>query len=141
MNSDRWEHDLFDQPETNLPEFPRTHAMDFNKEVMGLPHLTLENLHWQVTEKDLENMLQMYTVVRVALRYDHGDRSTGIADIYFKSKSDAQKAYEEMDGKELHCQIVSAKQAPPLTPRRNDPKSRLRRTQSAFPMYVSFLNF
>ncbi|KAI9179388.1 hypothetical protein H9P43_004707 [Blastocladiella emersonii ATCC 22665] len=60
--------------------------------------IVVEGLHFEVTEADLKELMDPYRATKVALRYDSTDRSTGVADIEFASRSDADAACDRYHG-------------------------------------------
>ncbi|KAL7746361.1 hypothetical protein RI367_008291 [Sorochytrium milnesiophthora] len=75
--------------------------------------IVLENLHWRVTQEELKELFSEFGLVSAKLRYDHTDRSTGVADLAFESKQGADDAMAKYNGVELDNQVMNMRIASP----------------------------
>ncbi|CAO3593876.1 unnamed protein product [Absidia cylindrospora] len=67
--------------------------------------LTVENLHYNVTEQDLESVFKLVgTVDKCKIEFDRSGRSTGIAKIVFPDQDVAQKALDKFNNVDLDGQ-------------------------------------
>jgi len=74
-------------------------------------YISVENLHYDVTEKDLQELFSTVADVSQAkLVFDVSGRSTGVATIKYDSLEDAEKAIKkynnvELDGQAMRIQL------------------------------------
>ena len=69
--------------------------------------ITIRNLHYDISEEDLEDLLSMVgDVVEVVVEYDHTGRSTGVAHITFTKPEDARIAIQRLDQETLDGQVM-----------------------------------
>lgn len=82
--------------------------------------INVENLHYNVTEKDLEELFSTVAdVVSAKLVFDPSGRSTGVATIKYDSLDDAEKAVKKYNNVELDGQAmrIEIKEFAPRQPR------------------------
>ncbi|KAI9140693.1 hypothetical protein BKA69DRAFT_1078252 [Paraphysoderma sedebokerense] len=108
--ADKWSHDLFDKQgkkfnnrNRDFDNDSRSHRDASKSELYG-KKVMVENLHWRVTESDLKELFDEYNCEQVVIKYDRTDRSTGVAELSFKTKEDAQSAMERYNSVELDGQ-------------------------------------
>jgi RNA recognition motif-containing protein len=85
-------------------------SSNFNSQRNTQVEIVIENLHYNVTEKDVQELFNTVAdVVKSRLIFDISGRSTGVATVRYNSKEDAEKAIKkynnvELDGKfSLFC--------------------------------------
>lgn len=62
-------------------------------------HLTVTNIHHDVSQEDLQQLFEMIGPLRqVRLHYDRAGRSTGVADVVYQYRRDAQTACSRYHG-------------------------------------------
>ncbi|KAI9491438.1 hypothetical protein BDB00DRAFT_874332 [Zychaea mexicana] len=75
--------------------------------------ITIENLHYNVVEKDLQDLFEMVgRVEKTRIIFDRSGRSTGTAQIRFVRRADAEAAVEkynnvELDGQAMKIEIAA----------------------------------
>lgn len=82
--------------------------------------INVENLHYNVTEKDLEELFSTVAdVVSAKLVFDLSGRSTGVATVKYDSLEDAEKAVKKYNNVELDGQAmrIEIKEFTPRQPR------------------------
>lgn len=80
-------------------------------EVKPTGKLTIENLHWDVSEQDLEDLFgSIGPVTKAYIKYDRSDRSTGVAVVVFDNPNHAMQAKNEFDGAKAKGQVISITQ-------------------------------
>jgi RNA recognition motif-containing protein len=86
--------------------------------------LYVGNLSFEVTDQELEQLFSQYgeVVSATVIRDRDTDRSRGFGFVEFSQKEDAQKAKEEMNGKEFTGRALRIDEA-------REPKSRDRRSR------------
>ncbi|CAG8502152.1 871_t:CDS:2 [Paraglomus brasilianum] len=110
----QWSHDLFEDGTEN----PRRSSaiskrLTFNQN--GNPRLVVENLFYEVTQDDLQELFSEYgSIKKIYLHYDRAGRSTGVADITFENSGDAATALDklngvELDGQKMHIKFAALK--------------------------------
>ncbi|RAO71724.1 uncharacterized protein BHQ10_007736 [Talaromyces amestolkiae] len=63
------------------------------------PRLRIDNLHWDLTEEDLEGLFgNIGPVQRVRINFDRAGRSEGTATVTYQYLEDARQAIREFDG-------------------------------------------
>ncbi|KAI7887047.1 RNA-binding domain-containing protein [Lichtheimia hyalospora FSU 10163] len=113
----QWTHDLFDEDRHGNRSVasrlgPRGGS---NRPGQGGSELLIENLHYNVVEKDLQDLFGMVGQVEKArITFDRSGRSTGTAHVRFARQSDAEKALDkynnvELDGQVMHIQMAPAR--------------------------------
>ncbi|SAM09091.1 hypothetical protein [Absidia glauca] len=112
-NTDQpWSHDLFpgrrEGGSVDVPIQSRLGGMvrPSSREVARSgTTLVVENLHYNVTEEDLENVFKLVgTVSKCSIEFDRSGRSTGQAKITFPEQDVAQKALDRFDNVDLDGQ-------------------------------------
>ncbi|KAJ1032522.1 hypothetical protein NDA16_000545 [Ustilago loliicola] len=80
-------------------------------EVKPTGKLTIENLHYDVSERDLKDLFeQIGTVTKAYIKYDRSDRSTGVAVVIYDNPNHAMQAKNEYDGAKAKGQVISITQ-------------------------------
>ncbi|KAN0061628.1 hypothetical protein ACQY0O_006476 [Thecaphora frezii] len=73
--------------------------------------LTIENLHYEVSEAELRDLFERIgPVVKAFVKYDRSGRSTGQAVVIYESVDDAATAQSEYDGAKAKGQVISITQ-------------------------------
>ncbi|KAI9472088.1 MAG: hypothetical protein EXX96DRAFT_582842 [Benjaminiella poitrasii] len=118
----QWAHDMFNEDtsdrRTNILSRLGNSRSTTNNRARGV-EISIENLHYNVTEKDVEELFStVATVVRTRLFYDPSGRSTGQAVVRYETQHDADRAIEkynnvELDGQPMRIQLKE------YTPRTN----------------------
>ncbi|MCJ1481877.1 hypothetical protein MMC06_002037 [Schaereria dolodes] len=109
-----WLHDKYeDDPESRRPaKGPRNRRMvdRYSPEHDTTPQgtkLKIENLHYDLTEDDLEDLFtKIGPVLSTSLRFDRAGRSSGTAFVTYASSSDARLAIREFDGANANGQPI-----------------------------------
>ncbi|KAI8389284.1 hypothetical protein BD560DRAFT_75668 [Blakeslea trispora] len=109
----QWSHDLFDDEHDNkrniMSRLGNARSRDATT-ARGVD-INIENLHYNVTDKDVEELFSTVgEVLKAYITYDASGRSTGVARVKYSSMSDAEKAIEkynnvELDGQAMRIQI------------------------------------
>ncbi|CZT09831.1 related to RNA and export factor binding protein [Rhynchosporium graminicola] len=89
--------------------------------------LRVENLHYDLTEEDLEDLFnRIGPVLKLSLTYDRAGRSEGVAYVTYESAQDAKAAVREFDGANAKGQPIRLISIPsgPAVGRRGPPPSR-----------------
>ncbi|ORY96791.1 hypothetical protein BCR43DRAFT_474707 [Syncephalastrum racemosum] len=74
--------------------------------------IVVENLHYNVIEKDLQDLFAMVgTVSKARIEFDRSGRSTGVAHISYTKPSDAEAAIAKYNNVELDGQPMQIKMA------------------------------
>ncbi|KAG0169463.1 hypothetical protein DFQ28_010640 [Apophysomyces sp. BC1034] len=114
--NEQWTHDLFDGDRRNSDRSissrlgPRDHPSHRLQEGAGIK---IENLHYNVTENDLQELFQLVgPVEKTRILFDRSGRSTGSAIIKFCSPDDASKAMKKYDNVQLDGQAMHIEMAP-----------------------------
>lgn len=69
--------------------------------------INIENLHYDVTEKDVEELFSTVAdVLKAKLIFDPSGRSTGVAVVKYSSIEDAEKAIKKYNNVELDGQAM-----------------------------------
>ncbi|MCJ1375987.1 hypothetical protein MMC20_007225 [Loxospora ochrophaea] len=69
--------------------------------------LRVENLHYDLTEDDLEDLFtRIGPVLSVSIRFDRAGRSSGTAFVTYESIADARLSIREFDGANAHGQPI-----------------------------------
>jgi len=124
--TDKWTHDLFDKqrPSRRDLEAPFLSSKNNGKRRGSYERqVTVSNLHWKVTESDLKELFQEYQCEKVTVKYDHTDRSTGEATLFFNSVENAKASIERYDNVELDGQPMKLELSEPQVGGRYDPGS------------------
>jgi THO complex subunit 4 len=91
---ERWKHDRRDPEERLIFTVSNTRPS-----TRAIARVLVENLHWEVTQDDLETLLKDFDgVVAVRLLYDSAGRSDGKAEIDFDDLKEAERVVYEYDG-------------------------------------------
>ncbi|GAM36113.1 alpha-actinin [Talaromyces pinophilus] len=70
-----------------------------NRRIAINPRLRIDNLHWDLTEEDLEGLFSSIgPVQRVRINFDRAGRSEGTATVTYQYLEDAKQAIREFDG-------------------------------------------
>ncbi|CAG8589088.1 10471_t:CDS:2, partial [Dentiscutata heterogama] len=96
---EQWSHDLFEDARSKdgRQNFRRTSSNSNNN-----AKLIVENLFYEVTEDDLEELFsECGSVKKVILHYDRAGRSTGNAEVTFEDPKDAETALRKYNGQTL----------------------------------------
>ncbi|KAI8359898.1 hypothetical protein EDC96DRAFT_234279 [Choanephora cucurbitarum] len=126
----QWSHDLFDDDYDNKRNIMSRLGNSRNRESTSASRgvdISIENLHYDVTEKDVEELFSTVgEVLKAQITFDASGRSTGVARVRYPSMSVAEKAIEkynnvELDGQAMRIQI---KEYTPNERRRNGGGSR-----------------
>ncbi|KAI7898207.1 uncharacterized protein BX663DRAFT_525571 [Cokeromyces recurvatus] len=107
----QWAHDMFDEDtlDRRADIFSRLGTTK-NRSPRGI-EISIDNLHYNVTEKDVEELFSTIgKVLRARLFYDPSGRSTGSAVVKYETQQDAEKAIEkynnvELDGQPMRIQL------------------------------------
>ncbi|KAJ3152403.1 hypothetical protein HDU86_005581 [Geranomyces michiganensis] len=111
-----WSHDMFDGERAaggigggNATRGARR-AAGANGDDDAPATLKVENLHWNVSEQDLEELMGAHGRVKsVKLEYDNAGRSLGSCLVRFESRKAAQAAADAYDGRALDGMKMTAK--------------------------------
>ncbi|KAJ5324060.1 hypothetical protein N7476_002660 [Penicillium atrosanguineum] len=97
-----WVHDKFDDDRESRPSRGSRHSGRTGSPGRGGPALTkvrVENLHYDITESDLEDLFgRIGPVQELSLVYDRAGRSEGVAFITYERLRDAHDSVREFDG-------------------------------------------
>ncbi|KAJ5191227.1 Nucleotide-binding alpha-beta plait [Penicillium cinerascens] len=97
-----WVHDKFDDDRDSRPSRGTRHAGRSGSPGRVGPALTkvrVENLHYDITESDLEDLFgRIGPVQELSLVYDRAGRSEGVAFITYERLRDAHESVREFDG-------------------------------------------
>jgi len=117
-----WVHDKYDESSNRRPYRPeRRRSRDRRYEPVSAK-LRVENLHYDLTEEDLEGLFaRIGPVLRLSLTYDRAGRSEGVAYVTYESAQDAKTAIREFDGANAKGQPIHLTPIPggPSAGRRN----------------------
>ncbi|CBQ70404.1 conserved hypothetical protein [Sporisorium reilianum SRZ2] len=117
-SAESWKHDR-DQDDVRSRRGPRVGRapMFFPQdksevnEVKPTGKLTIENLHWDVSEQDLENLFgSIGPVTKAYIKYDRADRPTGVAVVVYDNPNHALQAKNQFDGAKAKGQVISITQ-------------------------------
>ncbi|KZF23067.1 RNA-binding domain-containing protein [Xylona heveae TC161] len=120
LNSD-WVHDKFeDDDDNNRPSArgrrsrrPDRYSPEREVDTQSGAKIRIENLHWDLTEDDLEGLFSRIGPVRsVKILYDRAGRSEGVAFVVYESSSDARVAIDEFSGANANGQPIYLKLVP-----------------------------
>ncbi|CAG8482417.1 6420_t:CDS:2 [Gigaspora rosea] len=107
---EQWSHDLFEdarQKKDSRQSVRRASNSNNNAK------LIVENLFYEVTEDDLEELFsECGTVKKVILHYDRAGRSTGNAEVTFEDAKSAETALRKYNGQTLDGQQMRIRYAP-----------------------------
>ncbi|EIE76506.1 hypothetical protein G6F46_010019 [Rhizopus delemar] len=111
-----WAHDRFEDDVPQRESFI-TSRLGPRNDNRGV-ELSIENLHYNVTEQDvLELFSTVGPVEKARLFYDRSGRSTGQAKVKYASSSDADKAIKKFDNVELDGQPMKIEISQPSSNR------------------------
>ncbi|KAM3586697.1 hypothetical protein VKS41_001756 [Umbelopsis sp. WA50703] len=76
----------------------------------GSNSIKVENLHYEVTESDVNELFQMVGPCKARIQFDRSGRSSGVANVKFDKPADAQTALKkynnvELDGRPMKISI------------------------------------
>ncbi|CEI98581.1 hypothetical protein RMCBS344292_12687 [Rhizopus microsporus] len=109
-----WAHDKFQDDVSSSLVMSRLGSRTSNVSRGGGVEITIDNLHYNVTENDvLELFSTVGQVEKARLFYDRSGRSTGQAKVRYASNSDAQKAIEKFNNVELDGQPMKIEVSQP----------------------------
>lgn len=109
----QWSHDLFEDSNSNSRRSNATSSRRNTSNSNGNNKLIVENLFYEVTQEDLEELFsECGTVKKVYIHYDRAGRSTGVADVVFETPSEAEAALRKYNGKTLDGLQMKIKYAP-----------------------------
>jgi len=103
-----WVHDKFDDRSSRRqPRGGNRYSPDLISRDHGSSKLRVDNLHYDLTEDDLDDLFnRIGPVIKLALSYDRAGRSNGTAYITYESPSDAKRAVREFDGANANGQPI-----------------------------------
>ncbi|KAI7866262.1 hypothetical protein BDF14DRAFT_1743755 [Spinellus fusiger] len=119
----QWTHDLFEDSYTDGYSNENrsiTSRLGGRSSVRSneSTELSIENLHYNVTEEDLQELFKIVgQVERTRIQFDRSGRSTGTATVRFTNSADTQKALQKYNNVELDGQAMKITIAPPPAPR------------------------
>lgn len=99
-----WVHDKYDddrdgRPSRNARRSRRSASPGGRGSGPMLTKVRVENLHYDITESDLEDLFgRIGPVTDLSLVYDRAGRSEGVAYVTYKHLNDAHKSLKEYDG-------------------------------------------
>ncbi|KAL4903954.1 hypothetical protein BDW74DRAFT_155716 [Aspergillus multicolor] len=100
-----WVHDKYEDDRDSRPSRGGRRARvdryspSPNRGAFAGTRLRIENLHYDITETDLEELFcRIGSISNVSLVYDRAGRSEGVAYVTYNRHSDARAAIEEFDG-------------------------------------------
>ncbi|SPO22699.1 uncharacterized protein UTRI_01377 [Ustilago trichophora] len=119
-NAGSWKHDRYQDSEgsrraprnasSRAPMYFPQDKSEVN-EVKPTGKLTIENLHYDVSEHDLKELFESIgPVTKSFIKYDRSDRSTGRAVVVYENPNHALQAKNEFDGAKAKGQIISITQ-------------------------------
>lgn len=80
-------------------------------EVRPTGKLTIENLHYDVSERELKDLFgSIGPVAKAYIKYDRSDRSTGVAVVIYDNPNHALQAKNDFDGAKAKGQVISITQ-------------------------------
>jgi THO complex subunit 4 len=104
---EQWSHDLFEEEgkmetETNNSSTQANNNSASRSIKMIGTKVRISNLSYEASEEDLKSFLsQVGKIMKAVIHYDRSGRSEGSADVYFESRTEAEKCINEFDGKTL----------------------------------------
>ncbi|KAI8099190.1 uncharacterized protein BX664DRAFT_320613 [Halteromyces radiatus] len=105
-----WSHDLFTGGERNVSTSSIESRLGKGRQQQqrrfdGHSVLLVENIHYNVTEQDLEEVFKLVgTVERCKIEFDRSGRSTGVAKVTFNDRNVALKAMDKFNNVDLDGQ-------------------------------------
>ncbi|CDU24549.1 uncharacterized protein SPSC_04050 [Sporisorium scitamineum] len=112
-----WKHDLYHRARPHrgprVGRAPMFFPQDKSQvnEVKPTGKLAIENLHWDVSERDLEDLFgSIGPITKAYIKYDRADRSTGVAVVVYDNPNHALQAKNEFDGAKAKGQVISITQ-------------------------------
>ncbi|RIA89179.1 hypothetical protein C1645_773093 [Glomus cerebriforme] len=116
----QWSHDLFEDSNSNNRRSIATSSRRITSNPNGNNKLVVENLFYEVTQEDLEELFsECGTVKKIYIHYDRAGRSTGVADVVFEAPSEAEAALRKYNGRALDGHPMRIKYAPFKPTQRN----------------------
>lgn len=105
-----WQHDLDQEQDAH----PRTTHLQKRQHSENRFGVRVENLHYQVLEKDVLSLFENFRPIRVIMNYDRAGRSEGSCDVYFETSQDAEDAQKTLQSTNLKgSEIQISKKSPP----------------------------
>ncbi|KAI8977605.1 hypothetical protein BDF20DRAFT_913920 [Mycotypha africana] len=108
----QWTHDKFDEgSDSILSRLGSSGPSGDRNNRRSIVELHIENLHYNVTEKDVEELFSTVgEVAKARIKFDQSGRSTGVAFVQYYEMADAEKAVEtynniELDGQPMRIEI------------------------------------
>ncbi|KAJ5280168.1 RNA-binding domain-containing protein [Penicillium angulare] len=96
---DKYEDDREGRPSRNSRRSRRSTSPGGRGSSSMLTKVRVENLHYDITESDLEDLFgRIGPVTDLSLVYDRAGRSEGVAYVTYKHLNDAHKSLKEYDG-------------------------------------------
>ncbi|RFU26723.1 hypothetical protein B7463_g9610, partial [Scytalidium lignicola] len=117
-----WVHDKFESDSGRRPARTERRRSPERAYDTVTPKLRVENLHYDLTEEDLDDLFnRIGPVQKLALVYDRAGRSEGIAYVTYEYAQDARRAIREFDGANAKGQPIRLISVPagPAGGRRN----------------------
>ncbi|EST06389.1 RNA recognition motif domain protein [Kalmanozyma brasiliensis GHG001] len=115
-----WQHDRYQDndgqrrgPRNGSSRSPMFFPQDKSEvnEVKPTGKLTIENLHYDVSERELKDLFgSIGPVAKAYIKYDRSDRSTGVAVVIYDNPNHALQAKNEFDGAKAKGQVISITQ-------------------------------
>ncbi|KAI8098347.1 uncharacterized protein B0P05DRAFT_576675 [Gilbertella persicaria] len=108
----QWSHDLFDDDHDGgrqniMSRLGNVRGRDNHSQHTRGVEISIENLHYDVTEKDVEELFSTVgQVLKAHITFDASGRSTGNARVKYSSMSDAEKAVSKYNNVELDGQTM-----------------------------------
>ncbi|KAI8910677.1 hypothetical protein DFJ77DRAFT_470681 [Powellomyces hirtus] len=103
-----WRHDMFEGGPRDLADRIGSRRT-VNEPSGGSTQIRVENLHWNVSEQDISELMGAYGTLRsVKLKYDNAGRSEGVCTVTFDSEDAAVAAIEAYDGRDLDGMKMTA---------------------------------
>ncbi|RUS14515.1 hypothetical protein BC937DRAFT_93700 [Endogone sp. FLAS-F59071] len=125
--NDQWSHDLYDDRRDHHARAGDVlsrlgTAARSDRSPLANNKLLVENLFYEVTQNDVQELFEQMGPVRKAyLHFDRSGRSTGIAEITFENPADAERALKkynnvELDGQPMRIKYSTSQQQSSATP-------------------------
>ncbi|KAI9280829.1 hypothetical protein BC943DRAFT_330391 [Umbelopsis sp. AD052] len=116
-----WKHDLYEQGSNNGRNVQRTNSSTASGIISrlgsapGSNTIKVENLHYEVTEADVNELFKLVGPCSAKLLFDRSGRSNGVANVKFDNAAHSKAAFEkynnvELDGQPMKITIVEQQQ-------------------------------
>ncbi|KAH8554448.1 hypothetical protein BGW37DRAFT_479755 [Umbelopsis sp. PMI_123] len=115
-----WKHDLYEQSNggRSVPRANNSTASSIISRLGSAPGsntIKVENLHYEVTEADVNELFKLVGPCKAKVVFDRAGRSSGVANVKFDNVADAKTAFEkydnvELDGQPMKITIVEQQQ-------------------------------